>query len=88
MFYINLEMSACPEYVDHRLPQVRLTVVCVWWYQYGGGQIQTYKLKVKCRCVGLYIMNKLIDILFISKRQFISVKSVDFVSPLNCGCAF
>jgi hypothetical protein len=31
-------------------------------------------------------LDKVIDIQFISKLQFISVMSVDLVSPLNCEC--
>jgi hypothetical protein len=80
-------MSAYPEYVERKLHHV-----CVWWCQYGGGQIQKSQQSQTTwsqMSGGCYIMNlidKLIDIQFISKHQLISVMSVDSVLPLNCEC--
>jgi hypothetical protein len=40
IFDLNLERYAYPEHIEHMLQRVRLTVFLLWWYQYGGGQIQ------------------------------------------------
>jgi hypothetical protein len=46
------------------LHQVRLTVVCLWWYQYCGGQIQNRK---NSRKLEVYFRSQISGVLYIIK---------------------